>query len=253
MIKSIFNEKISNMLEYPSITINDSFLYTHNRVFNLYYNDETEKFLFYNEIEEVDLNEIFEKITGQSLYESKFILSYGANASIKYLHSKLNSEDVFLPVIKVRLTGYDIVYSNYFCEDGTLPHTIVESKDCEIDVFIYPILDNELKLLNKSEAVGVDYDLISISSNVLENNYFNVDELLLYECKHGGIKLSEEFVSVLAITGNNRISKEVSQYEILKTVINEKYEVFDIFSFSKRIIDDEEFRTKMNGRLSRNV
>ena len=159
------NDKIRNALEYPGQTIRDSFIYTHNRIYSMdvdFKDVHNSKVIVDDQL--IKYKDFFQ-IEGQS-----YVISYGANAALKYLESKFKDVDIKVPVIYFELKGYDIVYANYIVSDGTIPATMVKSDKSTIRMYVSPFLESNIDILNEPESVGVDYELCQMEDESLDSS-----------------------------------------------------------------------------------
>lgn len=231
--------KIKNALEYPGQTIKDSFIFTHNRIYkmNVDYQDINnsdviieDKIIKYND---------FINVENQS-----YVISYGANAALKYLESKFRNVDIKVPVIYFELKGYDIVYANYIVNDGTIPATMVKSENSKVNIFVSPLLESNIDILNETESLGVDYELCEIEDENL--NFLNESKVYYYRCLHGPLIIEKDYYSCGDIIGKNRLGRELNQYDMINLTCEKVFSHLDVFEFINRNIEDEEYRNKNN-------
>lgn len=230
---------IRSALEYPGQTIKDSFIFTHNRIYSIDvdYKDINNSDVIINH-KHMKYSELF-NINNQS-----YVISYGANAALKYLESKFKNIDIQVPVIYFELEGYDIVYANYICSDGTIPATMVKSDKSSIKLYVSPLLESSIDILNETESIGVDYELCEIEDEKL--NFLNANKVYYYRCLHGALNADDKLYSCANIIGENRLGEKLNQYDIIKLACEKIFSELDIFEFISRNIEDKEYRNINN-------
>lgn len=215
---------IKNALEYPGQTIKDSFIFTHDRIYKM----------------DVDFTNIDNSSVaiGDKLMKYRdffigkdetYVISYGANAALKYLDRKFKDIDIKVPVIYFELEGYDVVYANYIVNDGTIPATMVKSDKSIIKIYISPLLESNIDILNETESVGVDYELCEIEDKNLD--FLNGNKVYYYRCLHGPLIIDNNYYSCESIIGENRLGIELNQYDIAKLACEKIFSTLDVFSF----------------------
>lgn len=107
--------------------------------------------------------EFFDSVDFKSLSIDDFlpIVAHGSNASFVQLRRKFGalSGDVIVPVIRVRIPNQMIVFANHITPYGSIPTTIEDRHGNDVDVFITFLLRREYDLMNKTEELGLYYDL----------------------------------------------------------------------------------------------
>lgn len=233
-------DHIRNALEYPGQTIKDSFIYTHDRVYTMDvdFNDIDNS----NVIIEDEITKYRDLINTNN---QSYVIGYGANAALKYLESKFKDVDIKVPVIYFELKGYDIVYSNYICSDGTIPATMVKSDNSIIKIYVSPLLESNIDILNKTESIGIDYELCQIQDEKLK--FLNTNKVYYYRCLHGPLIIDKKYYSCQSINGENRLGLELDQYSIMKLACEKLFLKPDVFNFISRNIEEQEYRNMNNG------
>lgn len=237
---------LHHLFDYPAITIQDSFVFSHDRLYDIRVCPEhIPESLVIKPSKTISLAELSLET---DLRFDNAVISYGANASVKYLLDKFAGMDVAIPVLRTRLRNHDVVYASYFCSDGTLPATIVERKDAVIDVYYSFISDQEMQRLNETESLGVDYRLKSLDSSLFSHSLDFTNRTVCYECLHGPLQAGGTFFSMNALSGIDRCSQPFSQYQIQRMVHGMHFSHEDFYAFCESNVRDEikrEHRTRV--------
>jgi hypothetical protein len=132
------------------------------------------------------------------------LLSYGANAAPEALArklAKLPGED--LPVLRVGLEGYDVVYSAHVSPYGAVPATLIESAGATAPVFLLHPTTEQRALLTASEP---NYDLVEMNG------------VAAYRSKHGPLMLDGAPVALAAVRSLGRTLPELGEPAVLERV-----------------------------------
>jgi len=89
------------------------------------------------------------------------LIAYGANRAPERLKEKLGAlkgPQSVVPILKARLTGFDIVFSAHFTSYGAIPATLGYRPGVTIDISVLFVDDQQLAMLDASESVGVNYE-----------------------------------------------------------------------------------------------
>lgn len=159
----------------------------------------------------------------QNLSNRTPLLAYGANASCRKLRNDFSNlaQNNVIPVIKAHLFDFDVVYSAHFSPYSSMPATLQYSPKTTVDIFVTYLTDSQLKNMNKTECLGINYSLGRLLDiqMVLENNII-LNEVLSYFTMHGCLFVNDSHISLSAIAANNRKFPQMDEHEVLKLVRN---------------------------------
>jgi len=181
----------------------------------------------------------------QDLSNRTPLLAYGANASFRKLRNDFSNlaENIVIPVIKAHLFDFDIVYSAHFSPYGSIPAALQYSPKTTVDIFITYLTDSQLKHMNKTENLGINYSLGRLLDiqMVLENNII-LNEVLSYFTMHGCLFVNDSHISLSAIAANNRKFPQMDEHEVLKLVRNKLDKNKELDNFILENIYNEEIK-----------
>lgn len=89
------------------------------------------------------------------------LLAYGANRAPERIAEKLEGlvgPQSVVPILKARLSGFDIVYSAHFSSYGAIPATLGYRPGVTIDIAVLFVDAQQLDRLDASEGIGVNYE-----------------------------------------------------------------------------------------------
>lgn len=187
----------------------------------------------------------------QNLSNRTPLLAYGANASCRKLRNDFSNlaQNIVIPVIKAHLFDFDVVYSAHFSPYSSIPAALQYSPKTTVDIFVTYLTDSQLKQMNKTESLGINYSLGRLLDiqMVLENNII-LNEVLSYFTMHGCLFVNDSHISLSAIAANNRKFPQMDELEVLKLVRNKLDENKELDTFILENIYNEElkkYRLKM--------
>lgn len=87
------------------------------------------------------------------------VLACGSNRSPEQLARKFGqSTSDGIVVLRVRVHGFEVVYSPHFSSYGSIPATLHPAKGVVTDMFATWLTDDQLAHMHTTEAVGTNYD-----------------------------------------------------------------------------------------------
>lgn len=132
------------------------------------------------------------------------LLAYGANAAPEALARKLAElPGTELPVLRVELDGFDVVYSAHVSPYGAVPATLLESPGTRASAFVLHATAEQRQLLTASEP---NYDLVEL------------DGLGAYRSKHGCLSIDSSPVALAAVRSLGRSLPELDEPAVLERV-----------------------------------
>lgn len=198
------------------------------------------EFLEINNLNYLDLN------------NSYVVLAYGSNSSFEQLKRKFeNIENVFIPVLKCKIKGIDVVYSGHITKYGALPATIQGSTDTIVEVSVTLLSEKFLQIMHKTESLGSAYNFVELNNIelIIDNNY-QLNNVYSYISIAGCFELDKSIVGLSSIKGINRKSKLMSEEEVLESAalkLGVKIEnKSNLYSFILNCIKDDNKRLYYN-------
>lgn len=242
-------KKLQNLFEYPAISMTDSFIYSSDFLFPLQIN--TTNLLDSTYIQNGQTILLKDFLNERKIDPTSAIVSYGANASLKYLQEKTIDPLEVFPVIQTVLLNRDVVYASYYCSDGTIPATLIEKPGASVNVFFSFISDAQLDTLNTSENLDLDYRLAEIDLTDAVEGLSFLKKLYFYECLHGPLIIEGVSFSMAAINGTGRCSDPFTQYDIQRMAFERYFEHDNFYAFCMETIQNSDLRQKRTQTLKR--
>jgi len=132
------------------------------------------------------------------------LISYGANAAPEALALKLAAlPGEPLPVLRLQLHGFDVVYSAHVSPYGAVPATLLESPGTVAPVFVLHPSEEQRALLTATE---LNYDLVAVGGAEA------------YRSKHGCLELDGSPVALAAVRSRGRSLPELDEPAVLDRV-----------------------------------
>ena len=181
----------------------------------------------------------------QNLSNRTPLLTYGANASCRKLRNYFSNltQNIVIPVIKAHLFDFDVVYSAHFSPYSSIPAALQYSPKTTVDIFVTYLTDSQLKHMNKTESLGINYSLGRLLDIqiVLENNII-LNEVLSYFTIHGCLFVTDSHISLSTIAAKNRKFPQMDELEVLKLVKNKLDKNKELDTFIIENIYDEKIK-----------
>jgi hypothetical protein len=111
------------------------------------------------------------------------VLAYGSNSSTRALLRKF-SGDLRLPVLRGRLTDYDVVYSSHLSAYGSVPVTIHQAPGASIETFVTLVTDEQLVRLAETEF---NYAIRRLDGARFEGAELSVEGPIAFVSRHGAL------------------------------------------------------------------
>jgi hypothetical protein len=155
---------------------------------------------------------------GPDLVGRTALLSYGANASPEALARKLVAlPGAEMPVLRARLTGFDVAYSAHVSLYGAVPGTLVEIAGTAAPVFVAFPTAEQLRALTATEAGN--YELVRMGDlDCRLEGGGEVVEAMAYRSRRGALQLDSGPVALMAIRSRARRLPELAEPAILERV-----------------------------------
>ena len=183
------------------------------------------------------------------------VIAAGSNASPSQLIKKRERFGLAgeIPVIKARLSGFDVVYSAHIVSYGSIPAMLEPSKGTEVNLFVTFLNEDQLYPMDESEDAirkngNYKRDRLKDIRLVLESDEV-LEEALSYQSRRGGLVLDGQYVALTAITAESRRFPAMSQIEVQERVRDLLAPGAPLDEFILGNIDDENLRAERNRRM----
>jgi hypothetical protein len=139
------------------------------------------------------------------------LLAYGANASPEALTRKLAAlEPRPIPVLRVSLSGWDVVYSAHVTRYGAVPAAVVASPGTVVSVHLVFPDDEQLAALAATEGRNYRLEQLADFSAELEIGGEEPREIDAFVSVHGPALLDGSPVALAAIPARGRVFPELT-------------------------------------------
>jgi hypothetical protein len=145
------------------------------------------------------------------------LLAYGANAAPLALGRKLAGlPPTPLPMLRARLAGFDVVYSNHVSPYGAVPGTLHPSPGTVITAFVAYPDDEQLRALTATEP---NYELATLRDlDCRLEDGGRVEQLDAYLSRHGPRLLDGSPVALSELEASGRWLEQLTQRQIQASV-----------------------------------
>jgi hypothetical protein len=139
------------------------------------------------------------------------LLAYGANASPEALTRKLaHLEPRPIPVLRVSLSGWDVVYSAHVTRYGSVPAAVVASPGTVASVHLVFPDDEQLAALASTEGRNYRLEQLADFTAELEIGGESPAEIDAFISVHGPLLLDGSPVALAAIPARDRVFPELT-------------------------------------------
>jgi hypothetical protein len=147
------------------------------------------------------------------------LLAYGANASPEALTRKLAAlPPTPIPVLRVALSGWDVVYSAHVTRYGAVPAAVVASPGTVASVHLAFPNDDQLAALAATEGQNYRLERLVDFTTELEVGGGGPSEIDAFVSVHGPLLLDGSPVALAAIPARARLFPELAMPELLDRV-----------------------------------
>lgn len=186
------------------------------------------------------------------------LLAYAANRSPERIASKfadLRGPQSVVPMLKARLTGFDIVYSAHFASYGAIPATLGYRPGVTVDISVLFVDADQLALLDESEGIGVNYERRRFADlDLLIDGVGSVDAADSYVSLHGCFDPGEGLALALsAIPAEGRDLPAASSVEALNAAREQIDPEAFLDDFIAHIAGDSTYRARAAAVLAKNA
>jgi hypothetical protein len=147
------------------------------------------------------------------------LLAYGANAAPEALTRKLaHLAPEPIPVLRVSLSGWDVVYSAHVTRYGAVPAAVVPSPGTVASVHLVFPNEEQLAALAATEGQNYRFEQLADFGAELEIGGEGPREIDAFISVHGPLLLDDSPVALAAIPARDRVFPEMAMPEMLDRV-----------------------------------
>jgi hypothetical protein len=147
------------------------------------------------------------------------LLAYGANAAPEALVRKLGHLPPRpIPVLRIALRGWDVVYSAHVTRYGAVPAAVVPSPGTVASVHLVFPDDEQLEAIAATEGANYRLEELGDFGATLEVDGEEVGEVDAFISVHGPLLLGAAPVALAAVPATGRAFAELTMPEMLERV-----------------------------------
>jgi len=144
------------------------------------------------------------------------VVAVGSNRAPAQLARKFAGMDVAVPVTRLRAHDVDVVHAAHLAGYGAVPATLAASPGTTVELWITWLDDRALEHMDATEAVGVNYDRVTVALRWTEAGPRSPERALLYSARRGLLRLDGALVALAAIPATGRRFPALSQEQVLR-------------------------------------
>ncbi|MBU9723272.1 MULTISPECIES: hypothetical protein [Bacillaceae] len=244
------NEQYNRAITYPYMQKSNSFIYYDDTTLNI-----DRKLLIEIGSEKAHINEFLRKQGYPNFSQKNYtpVLAIGSNGAPEQLARKFkDKENTIIPVIKAKLYDFDVVYSAHITSYGAAPATLQVSQGTKVDLKVTYLTNELLEIMNKTESVGVNYDLVNLKNVKVEfENGHVLSTVYCYISNHGCLTINNECIPLTATRADNRKYESMTTQDVLKKINQVHGEGLGFKHFIHKLIVDKDFRDSITDKMKK--
>lgn len=179
------------------------------------------------------------------------VLAFGSNQSPAQLVRKFGRKAHLIPVERVRLYGFDVVYSAHITSYGAVPAMLQHSPGTEVEVAVTWLDDDQLNIMHKTELYAANYAFAALEGITLHHRDMTREHTLFaYVGERGHLVHDAQAIALLAIHGEQRRWPARSTGEVLEIVRRRVAPETEPDQFILDLVADKEYRRGVTETLA---
>lgn len=173
------------------------------------------------------------------------VLAYGSNAAFEQLKRKFSDtlDEEMIPVFKVILPGFDVVYAARLSSYGAIPAALAPSPGTVLETFVTYLTDRQLRIMHQTEVGPTAYQFGELSGlSAVVDRVGLAERLFVYRSNVGALSRDGGMVAYEEVTAQNRTLLAVPHADMLAMVQQDLDGEGDVDDFIVKVTDDEETR-----------
>ncbi len=149
-------------------------------------------------------------------------VGYGSNPAPSQLARKFRRQSIassaVIPVMKGRLTGYDVVWTPVFVEYGAMPATLTPSPGTDVDIWVTWLTEPLVEHMSETEHVGDFYAFAELTGVDYAFDGPDPKALEVYLSCFGALTMAGETLAVAAVPALQRRFRPIDSPTALDSV-----------------------------------
>ncbi len=180
------------------------------------------------------------------------VLAFGSNAAPEQLKRKFAKtlKKELIPVFKVILPGFDVVYSARLTSYGAIPAALAPSKGTVLEAFVTYLTKRQLRVMHKTEVSATTYQFGELRGlNAMIDRVGVAERLYVYRSQTGALARGGGMVAYEEVTVQNRTLLAVPHAEMLAMVHGDLDGAGGLDDFIMNVTGDAETRDSHSATL----
>ncbi len=144
------------------------------------------------------------------------VIAVGSNRAPQQLARKFAGMDVAVPVTRLQARDVDVVHAAHLAGYGSVPATLAASPGTVTELWITWLDRVALERMDATEAVGVNYDRVTVALSWVDAGSRAPERALLYAARRGLMRLDGSPVALASIPATGRLHPALSQEQVLR-------------------------------------
>lgn len=191
--------------------------------------------------------------SGEPLSERVPVLGYGSNAAPSQLRRKFADSEpgCIIPVLKVRLRGFDVVYSAHVSVYGAVPATLCPRPGTIVEGVVTLLSPRQAETMLRSE--GGNYTVEAVDPRAIESSAMRGlrHTPRVYVSRYGALAIEGQPIALSAVRASGRTLVEFTEAQMLARVVAELAPSLSVEDFILECNRNESARLKWVAGLGR--
>ncbi len=149
------------------------------------------------------------------------VIAVGSNRAPVQLARKFSGMRASVPVTRLRARDVDVVHTAHIAGYGSIPATLAESPGTTVELWITWLTEAALARMDETEAVGVNYDRVTVSLAWTDPGPRAPARALMYAGRRGLLRLDGSLIALESIPAQARRFPAMSQEQVLRRLHSE--------------------------------
>ncbi len=179
------------------------------------------------------------------------VLAVGSNQSPVQLARKFKGcHWGAIPVLRMRLDGFNVAYSPHIASYGAIPGTLHEAQNVQVTLFVNWLNSAQLIRMHETEITGANYSFgLLVNLNVEVEVGPPLDSVFTYASTHGTLCDACGPIPIAEVGSKNRRRPGLSQMDIQRFARDKLEPDIEIDQFIRTSINDPDIRSQRSERL----
>ena len=152
------------------------------------------------------------------------VVASGSNGAPERLRQKFGDDNVVIPTLRVRVSGFCVIYAAKFTSYGSVPSTLAHTPGAHVWAWVNLLTREQLARMDETETLGRRYNRVRLGADaVTTENGAALAHAEAYVSQHGGLVADDHAVTPVPIGGGvlrHRVLDQSQTQELVKSLLD---------------------------------